>query len=93
MPGLRSRAKASSLARAISPRSFSSRKRSASFTPANARFVKVVFNGEVIHENAPVECPTGTAWRTKKEVARGPLMLQGDHGPVAFRNVRIRPSP
>ncbi len=57
----------------------------------NARFVKVVFNGEVIHENAPAEYPTGTAWRTKKEVARGPLMLQGDHGPVAFRNVRIRP--
>ena len=24
-------------------------------------------------------------------VATGPLQLQGDHGPVAFRNVRVRP--
>jgi hypothetical protein len=58
---------------------------------ANARFVKVVHNGQVIHENVDVEYPTGTAWRLKKEVAKGPLLLQADHGPVAFRNVRIRP--
>ncbi len=24
-----------------------------------------------------------------KEVAEGPLMFQGDHGPVAFRNIKI----
>jgi hypothetical protein len=58
---------------------------------ANARFVKVVLNGEVIHEDVDVEYPTGSAWRLKKETATGPLLLQGDHGPVAFRNVRIRP--
>jgi hypothetical protein len=58
---------------------------------ANARFVKVVLNGEVIHENVEVEYPTGSAWRLKKETAAGPLLLQGDHGSVAFRNVRIRP--
>jgi hypothetical protein len=58
---------------------------------ANARFLKVVHNGEVIHENVEAEYPTGTAWRLKKEVAKGPLLLQADHGPVAFRNVRIRP--
>ena len=23
-------------------------------------------------------------------IATGPLLLQGDHGPVAFRNVRVR---
>lgn len=57
---------------------------------ANARFVKVVFNEKVIHENVAVPTPTGHAWHDK-ESATGPLLLQGDHGPVAFRNVRIRP--
>jgi hypothetical protein len=58
---------------------------------ANARFVKVVLNGQVIHENVEVRTPTGSAWRLKKEVPSGPLLLQADHGPVAFRNVRVRP--
>jgi hypothetical protein len=58
---------------------------------ANARFVKVILNGQVIHENVEVRTPTGSAWRLKKEMAEGPLLLQGTHGPVAFRNVRIRP--
>lgn len=56
----------------------------------DARFVKVTLNGQVIHENVTVKNPTGHAW-TQKEPARGPLLLQADHGPVAFRNVRIRP--
>ncbi len=55
----------------------------------NARFDKVVLNGQVIHENVELATPTGHAWR-QKEVARGPIMLQGDHGPVAFRNIRVR---
>lgn len=57
---------------------------------ANARFVKVVHNGQVIHEEVEV---TGTtragAWEDEKPL--GPIMLQGDHGPVAFRNIRVRP--
>jgi hypothetical protein len=58
---------------------------------ANARFLKVVLNGEVVHEDVEVEYPTGSAWRLKKEMPTGPLFLQGDHGTIAFRNVRIRP--
>jgi hypothetical protein len=58
---------------------------------ASARFVKVVLNGTVIHEDEDVLYPTGHAWRLSREVARGPLLLQADHGPVAFRNIRIRP--
>jgi hypothetical protein len=57
---------------------------------ASARFVKVILNGEMIHENVEVPYPTGHAWHNK-EKATGPLLLQGDHGPVAFRNLRIRP--
>lgn len=58
---------------------------------ANARFKKVVLNGQVIHEDVELKWPTGHAWRKEKEVASGPLFLQGDHGPVAYRNVRVRP--
>jgi hypothetical protein len=57
---------------------------------ANARFVKVVLNDTVIHENVETPTPTGHAWHNK-EAPTGPLLLQGDHGPVAFRNVRVRP--
>ena len=57
---------------------------------ADARFVKVVLNGQVIHEIVEVKTPTGHAWRDK-EIPTGPLLLQADHGPVAFRNVRVRP--
>jgi|YNPNPStandDraft_1061719.scaffolds.fasta_scaffold56057_1 hypothetical protein len=57
----------------------------------NARFIKVVLNGQVIHENVELRWPTGYAWRVEKEKPQGPLFLQGDHGPVAYRNVRVRP--
>ncbi len=55
---------------------------------ANARFVKVTLNGQVIHENVEMKGPT-PGGLTGKEVAEGPLMFQGDHGPVAFRNIKI----
>jgi len=55
----------------------------------NARFVKVLLNGKLVHENVEMRWPTGHAWR-EPEAAAGPLLLQADHGPVAFRNVRVR---
>jgi Domain of Unknown Function (DUF1080) len=55
----------------------------------SARFDKVVLNGQVIHDQVEVKTPTGNAWKLK-EIPRGPLLLQGDHGPVAFRNIRVR---
>jgi hypothetical protein len=57
---------------------------------ANARFDKVVLNDQVVQEGLEVPCPTGNNWR-KQERPEGPILLQGDHGPVAFRNVRVRP--
>lgn len=57
---------------------------------ANAKIVKATLNGQVIHENQELLTPTGSN-HTKKETAKGPFMLQADHGPVAFRNVTIRP--
>ncbi len=56
----------------------------------NAKFIKVTHNGKVIHENVEVSGPTRAAsFEDEKPV--GPLMLQGDHGPVAYRNLRLRP--
>lgn len=52
----------------------------------NARFVKVVLNGVIIHENIDVSGPTRAA-AFGDERPKGPLMLQGDHGSVAFRNI------
>jgi hypothetical protein len=57
---------------------------------ANAKFVKVVLNGTVVQDNVEVPSPTGHYWRLP-ETPRGTLFLQADHGPVAFRNIRIRP--
>ncbi|RMG63914.1 MAG: DUF1080 domain-containing protein, partial [Bacteroidetes bacterium] len=55
----------------------------------HARFVYVELNGVRIHENLEVPLPTGGPI-SAEEVARGPLMIQGDHGPVAFRNIRYQ---
>jgi hypothetical protein len=56
---------------------------------SNAVFVKVIHNGVVVHENVELTGPTRSA-AFKDEKAFGPLMLQGDHGLVAYRNFRIK---
>ena len=56
----------------------------------NAKFVRVLHNGVVVHENVEVTGPTRAAI-FQDERPTGPLMLQGDHGPVAYRNIRIHP--
>jgi hypothetical protein len=55
---------------------------------ANARFLKVMFNDVLVHEN--VECDKVTpGGLTGKEAPEGPLMFQGDHGQVAFRHIKV----
>lgn len=57
---------------------------------ANARFVKVYHNGKFVHEDVELTGPTrGAAFGDEKPT--GPLMFQGDHGPVAYRNLTILP--
>ena len=56
---------------------------------ANARFVSVELNGVKIHDNVEVPLPTGGPLENN-EKPMGPLMIQGDHGPVAFRNINYR---
>ena len=55
----------------------------------NAKFVSVKLNGTEIQKDVEVLKPT-TSNLGGPEKPEGPLMLQGDHGPVAYRNVRIK---
>lgn len=57
---------------------------------ANGRVLSVVLNGQTIQENVELSgaTPGGVSG---KEAAEGPLMFQGNHGSVAYRNIRITP--
>ena len=56
---------------------------------ANARFAEVVLNGATIQKDVEVTGPTrGAAFDDEKPT--GPLMVQGDHGPVAIQHVRYK---
>ncbi len=58
---------------------------------ANARFEKVVHNSVLIHRDVELTGPTRAgAWEDEKPV--GPLMLQGDHGPVGYCNIWVAPA-
>ncbi len=56
----------------------------------NARFLRVLHNGRLVQENVECEGPTRAAMNLP-EAATNPLMLQGDHGPVVFQNLYVRP--
>ncbi|HLY09240.1 MAG TPA: DUF1080 domain-containing protein [Planctomycetota bacterium] len=57
-----------------------------------AKFVKVELNGRLLHENLEMKGPT-PGGLTGKEGPKGPLLLQGDHGAVSYRNVKVTPVP
>ena len=57
---------------------------------ANARFIKVELNGQLLHKDLEMPGPT-PGGVTGKEAPTGPIMFQGNHGPVAYRNIRISP--
>ncbi len=57
---------------------------------AAAKFVKIELNGQVVQENVEMKGPT-PGGVSGKEAATGPIMFQGDHGPVAYRNIKFTP--
>jgi len=57
---------------------------------SNATFVKVLHNGELIHENVECSGPTRGS-KFNEEAPLGPFLIQGDHGPVAFRSLLVTP--
>jgi hypothetical protein len=58
---------------------------------ANARLVLVELNGVLIHDNVELFGPTRGA--NSQEKALGALRLQGDHGAVAFKNIKTGKIP
>jgi hypothetical protein len=55
----------------------------------NAKFLSVKLNGKEIQRDVDTPKPTGSEI-SSKEAPTGPILLQGDHGPVAFRNLRVK---
>ncbi|MCP4454890.1 MAG: DUF1080 domain-containing protein [Planctomycetes bacterium] len=54
----------------------------------NAEFLKVELNGQILHQDLEMAGPT-PGGLTGKEASTGPLMFQGNHGPVAYRNIVV----
>jgi hypothetical protein len=54
--------------------------------------ITVVLNGEKIHDNVVCDRATGSEIDTKVNEP-GPIFLQGDHGSITFRNMRIKELP
>jgi len=52
-----------------------------------AKFIYVKLNGVTLHENINVDGPTISAG-FEDEKAFGPLMIQGDHGTLAIKNMK-----
>lgn len=56
---------------------------------SNAKILSIILNGVLIHENVELTGPTRGAL-IDNEVSQGPLRFQGDHGNVAFRNIKYK---
>lgn len=56
----------------------------------NARFIRVLHNGLTVQKDVELEGGT-RAHMPLAEAPTNPIMLQGDHGPVAFKNIYVRP--
>ena len=55
----------------------------------NARFEEIWLNGVLIHENISLSGPTAGAVYPDERFL-GPLMIQGDHGAVAFKDIKYK---
>jgi hypothetical protein len=55
----------------------------------HAKILRVMLNDVPVQENVTLTGPT-LAHMKIREAARNPIMIQGDHGPVAFRDIYIK---
>jgi hypothetical protein len=54
------------------------------------RMITLIANGKTVISNQEIPGITGGALDSK-EGEPGPLLLQGDHGPVEYRNILVTP--
>ena len=57
---------------------------------ADATFEKVLVNGVLVQENATTTGPTRSS-PLEGDATKGPIAIQGDHGPIAIRSFRVTP--
>lgn len=55
----------------------------------NAWFEEVWLNGALIHQDIALSGPTRSG-AGSDEISKAPLMIQGDHGPVALKNIQYK---
>lgn len=55
---------------------------------SNAKVLKIELNGITVQENVELSGPTRGS--LTGEVSRGPILIQGDHGCVALRNLSVK---
>ena len=58
----------------------------------DATFEKVFVNGVLVQENASTGGHTRSA-PFEGDAAKGPIAIQGDHGPIAIRSYKVTPLP
>lgn len=57
----------------------------------NAKVLRALLNGQLIHENQERLGRTVASPNMPEATTNPVVMLQGDHGAVAFRNIYVRP--
>jgi hypothetical protein len=77
----------------VKPASLFASRRAGQWQQAEVRIVgqkiSVILNGVTVQDQ--VECPRGTGGQIDDNIDQpGPILLQGDHGSIAFRNIRIK---
>jgi hypothetical protein len=56
---------------------------------SDAKMIQIKLNGAIIHENVSLRGPTGGSI-SEMETEKGPFVIQGDHGSVAFRHFSVK---
>jgi cytochrome c2 len=56
----------------------------------HAKFVKVLINDQLVHENQVAKGPTRSSAFMNESAAPESIFIQGDHGPIAIRNVELK---
>ena len=57
----------------------------------NAKFLRILLNGQLIHENQERKAAAHASLEIPEAAINPAVMLQGSYGPVAFRNIYVKP--